>query len=194
MAGQVSILDDNFVVNDVNGVARWTCVVQGASDHQCQNATAAGVSGFLGVVQGDQDNGLTASIRMLGNTFVKAVGAINRGDPLVIGGTNGYVDALYNVAGAQQIVGYALTTAAANGDLILMAVANNVRQTKKLAGVSNAAANTQTAYPHGLAYIPTKVVLTSRGAGYVYEIAAADATNIYVAASAASIPFDAYVE
>lgn len=194
MAGQVSILDDNFVVNDVNNVARWTCVVQGASDNQCQNPTGAGVAQFLGVAQEDKDNNLTANVRMLGNTYVKAVGAITVGSPLVIGDANGYVDQASNVAGAQQIVGYALSTAAANGDLILMAIANNVRQAKKLTGTTNATAGTSTAVAHGLGYTPTKVLLTARGNGVVYEDTAADATDIHVSASAASINFDAYVE
>lgn len=194
MAGQVAILDDNFVVNDANNVARYTCVVQGSSDHQCQNAAVAGAGGFLGVVQEDQSNGLTARVRMLGITYVKAAGAISAGTPLVIGGTNGYVDSWLNQPGAQQIIGVALTTAAANGDLILMAVSQAHRLEKKLTGTTNATANTQNTYPHGLGYIPNKVMLTPRGNGVVYESAAADATNIYVSASAASIPFDAYVK
>jgi hypothetical protein len=122
MAGQVSVLDDNFVVNQANGVTRYTCVVQGASDHQCSYPAAAGANQFLGVTQEDKDNGVTANVRMLGNTYVRAKGPIPAGSALTIGDTNGYVDVLGNVAGAKEVVGFALTTATAAGDLILMNV------------------------------------------------------------------------
>jgi hypothetical protein len=122
MAGQVSILDDNFVVNQANGVKRYTCVVQGAQDHQCSNPAAAGANKFLGVTQEDKDNGVTANVRMLGNTYVRAKGPIPVGSALVIGDTSGYVDVLGNVAGAKEVVGFALTTASAAEDLILMSI------------------------------------------------------------------------
>lgn len=125
MAGQVSILDENFVVNQAGGVTRYTCVVQGAADHQCSNPTTAGQHGFLGVAQEDKDNGLTANVRMLGTTYVRALGPITRGASLVIGDVNGYVDIVGNVAGAKEIIGYALTTAAATGDLVLVHIAKS---------------------------------------------------------------------
>lgn len=120
MAGQVSILDENFVVNQANGVKRYTAVVQGASDNQCANPSAGGVSGFLGVAQEDKDNGLTASVRMLGTTYVKAKGPIPVGSALAIADANGYVDVVTNVAGAQEVIGFALTASAALDDLLLV--------------------------------------------------------------------------
>lgn len=122
MAGQVSILDDNFVVNQTDGVKRYTCVVQGAQDHQCAYPAAAGANKFLGVTQEDKDNGVTANVRMLGNTYVRAKGPIPVGSALAIADTNGYVDVLANVAGAKEVVGFALTTATAVEDLILMSI------------------------------------------------------------------------
>lgn len=193
MAGQVAVLDTTYNVNDAAGVTLYTCVVQGANAHDCANAGAAGVGHFLGVAQETQSNGVVAVIRQMGNTWVKALGPINVGDALVIGNTSGYVDADYNQAGATEIIGYALEAATTNGDLILMVIAPTVKQLKKLTGVTNATANTASTFAHGLGYVPTKVILTSRGAGYVYEGAAADATNITVDGSISSLAFDAYV-
>lgn len=120
MAGQVSILDDNFVTT--SAVSRYTALVQGAQDQQCANPATAGAGSFLGIAQEDKDTGLTVNVRMLGNTYVRAKGPIPVGSALVIGDTNGYVDVKANVATPKEVIGRALTTAAANGDLILMSI------------------------------------------------------------------------
>lgn len=120
MAGQVSILDDNFVATAA--VTRYTALVQGAQDQQCANPAAAGAGAFLGIAQEDQDSGKTVNVRMLGNTYVRAVGAVPVGSALVIGGTNGYVDVKANVTTPKEVIGRALTAASAAGDLILMSI------------------------------------------------------------------------
>jgi hypothetical protein len=120
MAGQVSILDDNFVAT--TAVVRYTALVQGAQDQQCANPAAAGAGSFLGIAQEDKDTGLTVNVRMLGNTYVRAKGPIPVGSALVIGDANGYVDVKANVTTPKEVIGRALTAASAAGDLILMSI------------------------------------------------------------------------
>lgn len=122
MAGQVSILDDNFVATAP--VVRYTALVQGAQDQQCASPAAAGDGSFLGIAQEDQDTGMTVNVRMLGNTYVRAHGPIPAGSALVIGGTDGSVDVKANVTAPapKEVIGRALTTASAAGDLILMSI------------------------------------------------------------------------
>jgi hypothetical protein len=62
-----------------------------------------------------------------------------------------------------------------------------------ISGTTSATAGTQTTHAHGLGKVPDRILITEKGNGIVYVSAAADATNIYVSASAASIPFDAWV-
>lgn len=121
MAGQVAILDDNFVVNQANGVSRYKAVVQGPNDHECAYGTAAGVGKFLGITQEDQDNGLTCNVRMLGNSYVSATGAIAAGASVAIGDANGNIS---DAAGLTTpvVIGQALTSATAAGDLILVSI------------------------------------------------------------------------
>lgn len=120
MAGQVSILDDSFVATAA--VSRYTALVQGAQDQQCANPAAAGAGSFLGIAQEDQDAGKTVNVRMLGNSYARAIGPIPVGAALVIGDVNGNVDVKANVATPKEVIGRALTTASAAGDLILMSI------------------------------------------------------------------------
>lgn len=64
---------------------------------------------------------------------------------------------------------------------------------KKLTGTTSASIGTAVTVAHGLGYTPTNVIVSPRGAGSVYQSAAADATNVTIAGTAASIAFDVYV-
>lgn len=64
---------------------------------------------------------------------------------------------------------------------------------KKLTGTTAAAVGATVTVAHGLGYAPSHVVVSSRGAGAVYQAASADATNVTIAGTAASLPFDVYV-
>ncbi|WP_189058590.1 hypothetical protein [Deinococcus daejeonensis] len=63
---------------------------------------------------------------------------------------------------------------------------------KKLTGTTSGTVSTGVTVAHGLGFAPTHIMLTARGAGAVYYTAA-DATNVTVAGTVASIPFDLYV-
>lgn len=123
MAGQVSILDDNFVVNQTGGVARYKAVVQGPNDHECAYAAAAGAGKFLGITQEDKDDNETANVRMLGISFASASGAIAAGVDVGIGDTVGNVADVATLT-TPVTIGQALTSASAAGDLILVFIKN----------------------------------------------------------------------
>ena len=59
----------------------------------------------------------------------------------------------------------------------------------KISGVSSATIGTETTHAHLLANIPLWYIILPLGNGVVYESKAADQTNIYIKASAASISF-----
>lgn len=64
---------------------------------------------------------------------------------------------------------------------------------KKIQGTTAAGVGTQSTHAHGLGYTPTYVIIVETSNGVVYISAVADATNIYVKGSAASLTFDAYL-
>jgi len=61
----------------------------------------------------------------------------------------------------------------------------------KVTGMTSGTIGTQTTHAHGWTKAPLAYSLKSKGNGVVYESIAADATNIYVKCSAASIAFEA---
>lgn len=117
MAGQASILDENFVVNQANGVSRYKAVVQGPNDNECAYAAASGAGKFLGITQEDKDDNLTANVRMLGISFATASAATAAGVDVAIGNTTGDVVAASTLT-SPVVIGKALSTASAAGDLI----------------------------------------------------------------------------
>ncbi|GGR16906.1 hypothetical protein [Deinococcus ruber] len=62
----------------------------------------------------------------------------------------------------------------------------------KLSGTTSGTVGTTTTVAHGLGATPSRVQITSKGAGTVY-FTAVDATNVTVAGTAASLGFDLYV-
>lgn len=199
MAGQVSINDQSF--NAAVAINKYQAVVLDTSTaHQVTlpGATANGKN-FIGIAQEDVDPTSydpMLNVRVDGISFALAAGAIGVGDAVVLSATAGSLESVPgNTVGAPNVVGYALTAAAAAGDQFLLRIVAqpSLEPFKKISGTTNATAGTQNSYAHGLGYIPTDVVLTSKSNGNVYMSAAADATNIYVSGSAASLNFDAYV-
>jgi hypothetical protein len=60
-----------------------------------------------------------------------------------------------------------------------------------ISGTTSATIGTQTTHAHGGGKIPLFYDIKPKSNGVVYESAVADATNIYVKGSAASLTFDA---
>jgi hypothetical protein len=60
-----------------------------------------------------------------------------------------------------------------------------------ISGTTSGTIGTQTTHAHGGGKVPAFYVIKSKSNGVVYESAVADATNIYVKGSAASLTFDA---
>lgn len=187
--GGIPVLVDTGTADVV--VAQYQVVVQGASDYHVTSPGGANASGFQGVTL-DETEAANESVPIvrLGTAWVQAAGAIASGDYVSIANAKGQVQ-----SGGSNIIGVALSTATTAGDIILMYISPTpgVQALKKLSGTTDATAGTQDSFAHGLGYAPTTVLITPKGDGTVYESAAADATNIYLSASAASIAFDAYV-
>ncbi len=177
------------VVADV-AVNPYTAVVQSTSDYHATYPAGANASGFLGVTIDSANAAETVPVCTLGTVWVQAAGAISAGAYLTIANALGQVE-----AGGSQVVGIALSSTTTAGDLVLMYITPSpgAADLKKVSGTTNATAATQNAYAHGLGYAPATVIVTPKSNGVVYESQAADATNIYLSGSAASLNFDAYV-
>jgi predicted RecA/RadA family phage recombinase len=119
MAGQVSILDGNFVVdNSVNPqINRYTAVTI-TTDNTVGYGAAQQANGVVGIAQEDQIPGMPVNVRMEGITFAKAAGAISAGANVMVGDNQGRLSA-YSGTTAQR-VGIALTSASAANDLFLV--------------------------------------------------------------------------
>lgn len=186
--GAIPVLVDTGTADAA--VTQYQVVVQGASDYHITNPAGANAGGFQGVTLDEAASGDSVPMVRLGTAWVQAAGAIASGDYVSIANAQGQVQ-----SGGSNIIGVALSTATAAGDIILMYISATpgVQALKKLSGTTDATAGTQDSFAHGLGYAPTTVLITPKGNGTVYESATADATNIYLSASAASIAFDAYV-
>lgn len=188
MRGANQVLVSTFAADA--SVNQYQAVVQGASDYHATNPAGAGVGKFVGFTLDSADSGDSVPVVMLGTAWCTAAGAINAGDYVVIANAQGQVE-----SGQGNVVGIALSTTTQAGDYVLVYIAPTpgANDLAKVSGTTDATAETQEAYAHGLGYTPTTVLVTPKGNGVVYESQAADATNIYLSASAASINFDAYV-
>lgn len=125
MAGQVSILDNTFVVASAltNGVSRYHAVVLDTTDNECTYGAAANAGKFAGIAQEDASASMPVNVRQIGTTWVVATGVVNQGDDCMIGDANGTVASVQTTAQASPvIIGKAITKAPAAGDLFLMLV------------------------------------------------------------------------
>ncbi|MFB5192660.1 capsid cement protein [Alicyclobacillus fastidiosus] len=125
MAGQVSILDNTFVVAAAvtNGVTRYQAVVSDGTDNELSLPGAVNAGKFLGITQESQVAGMPCNVRMLGTTFAIASGAIAAGDDLITAATPGQVASVQTTGQTTpNIIGKALSSATAAGDQFLMLV------------------------------------------------------------------------
>jgi len=171
-------------------VNQFQAIVQSNTDYHGTNPAGANASGFVGITLDAAAAGDSVPVVMLGTAWCTAAGVITSGQYVSIANATGQVG-----AGGSNVIGIALSTTAAAGDYVLVYISPSpgASDLKKVSGTTNATPATQDAYAHGLGYIPNTVLITPKGDGIVYESATADATNIYVSASVASISFDAYV-
>jgi len=71
---------------------------------------------------------------------------------------------------------------------------NAILEMRVISGTTSSTIGTQTSHAHGGSRgVPKMFLVKVKSNGVVYQSAAADATNIYVKGSAASITFDAIV-
>ncbi len=190
------MLVESFYADAIIG--QFLAVVQSTADYHVTLPGTPNAGAFLGVTL---DSVLAAGesipVVLMGTAWVQASGAIAAGAALVIANATGQVEAASSVT-APNVIGIALSSTMAAGDLVLMQIGAEPQlvassMLKKVSGTTNATAGTQDAYAHGLPYTPSTVIVTPKGNGVVYESQAADATNIYLSGSAASLNFDAYV-
>ena len=194
--GAQQVLVESFYGDVI--IPQYAAVVQGTADYHATLPAAANAAGFLGVtLDGNTAAAESVPVVIMGTVWVQAAGAITAGNALVIANATGQVEATGSTT-APNIIGTALSSTTAVGDLVLMEIQGNLpliasSLLKKVSGTTNATAGTQDIFAHGLPYTPTTVLITSKSNGVVYESQAADATNIYLSGSAVSLTFDAYV-
>lgn len=180
-------------------IPQFVAVVQSSADYHATLPGAANAGEFLGITL-DTNEAIGESIPVVlqGTAWVQASGAITAGSPVVIANAQGQIEAASGVT-APAVIGTALSSTFNAGDIALIQIHSEApliasSVLKKLAGLAaSATVDTQTAYPHGLPYIPTTVLATAKGNGVLWESQTADATNVYFSASVASLAFDVYV-
>lgn len=114
------ILDKAYAIDDAGGVSAYRVVVHGAASGRAKLPTAANAGGILGVtVHGQSRQGGHVAVRKAGIARVVAAGPVAIGQPVNVAGTTGKVKAVDEAPGAAvEILGFAETAAAADGDII----------------------------------------------------------------------------
>lgn len=186
--GAIAVLVDTITADAA--VNQYQAVVQSTADYHGTNPAGPNAAEFLGITLDSALAGDSCPIVRLGTAWCQAAGAIAAGDFVSIANATGQVQ-----AGGSNVIGIAVSTTTTANDIVLVYIAPTpgVNALKAITGTTNATAATQTAYPHGLGYAPKTVLVTPQGNAAIWESQAADATNIYLSASAAAIAFAAYV-
>lgn len=115
--GYQVILPETFQA-DAN-VSQYTALVQGASDFHATNPGALNAAKFVGVAMDDASSGNSVPVCMIGTFPIQASGAINAGDQVIIANAQGQIQSVGATA-SPNIIGQALSTTAAAGDLCLV--------------------------------------------------------------------------
>jgi hypothetical protein len=129
VAGSASVLDVTYKIEDVAGVGQYLAVVQGTVAGACKKPVAANAAAFLGFTQEAQANqNKGVAVRKFGISRATAAGAIALGDHVNIAGTTGKVASCeasitaVGAAGPFHVCGIAESAAAADGDVIMVAI------------------------------------------------------------------------
>lgn len=123
------ILDKAYSIDETSGVGAYRVVVHGDSPGQAKLPGAANAGAILGVtVHSQSREGGHVAVRKAGIARVMAAGAIDLGAPVNIAGVSGKVKALSESAGVHvQCLGFAETTAGADGDIVEVFIAPHER-------------------------------------------------------------------
>lgn len=124
MRNDLGIPGITYTVNDSGGVVRRRVVVQDTSGSSntkmlCKNAAAANAVP-VGVTRGGAANNQPVAVHVLGFEEIEAASAINIGDLVNISDTVGRIKVAGETAGTRNIVGRAVQSAAASGDIIMV--------------------------------------------------------------------------
>jgi hypothetical protein len=129
MAGATYVLDKTYKETDAAGVGAFLVVVPGTNDGECKLPTAANQQA-LGITQEAQPNqGENVTVRVYGISRAIAAGAIAPGDPVEAAGASGKVQKVTpSAAGAtiHHVIGFAESTAAADGDHIFVRLSQSL--------------------------------------------------------------------
>lgn len=115
----------SYKITDAGGVTKFLAVVQGTNAGEVKKPTGADVGFCKGITQEDQaTQNKSVRVKRTGFTFAVAAAAIAVGDAVGINGTTGKLKSVQTamaaapgVAGVVNVVGYAETAAAADGDI-----------------------------------------------------------------------------
>ena len=137
MAGQTSQCNKTYTIDDTEGVGQFVAVVQGAAAGGCKTPAAANAPKFLGFTQEAQPlqhKGVTVQISGISRAI--ASGVISAGDAVCIDGATGKVascqadvEAAPGTAKIIRVIGQAESTAAADGDTVLVRICPYVAKT-----------------------------------------------------------------
>lgn len=119
--GAQQVLIETFTADVV--IPQYVAVVQGASDYHATLPAAANAGAFLGITLDTVEaSGESIPVVMEGTAWVQASGAIAAGDQVIIANALGQIEAVGATA-TPVIVGTALSTTAAAGDICLIKIA-----------------------------------------------------------------------
>ena len=118
--GAQQVLVETFV-GDV-AVTQYAAVVQGTDDYHCTLPAGQNATGFLGAAwDSNVEAGSSVPVVMIGTAWMVASGAIAAGDQVIIANAQGQVEPASAVAaGTANVIGTALSTTAAAGDIVLV--------------------------------------------------------------------------
>jgi predicted RecA/RadA family phage recombinase len=102
-------------------VTQFAALVQGSADYHATLPSGQNADKFVGVALDDANPGQTVPVAMMGTVWMIAAGAINAGDKLIIANAQGQVQSVGSTQNP-NIIGTALSSATAAGDLVLVKV------------------------------------------------------------------------
>ncbi len=114
------ILDKAYAIDEPDGVPAYRVVVQGDNPGEAKLPAEANAGKILGgTVHSQGRAGGHVAVRKAGIARLTAAGPIDLGEPVNVAGTSGKVKAVDEESGTLiQCVGFAETSAGADGDLI----------------------------------------------------------------------------
>ncbi|MCL6454364.1 MAG: DUF2190 family protein [Alicyclobacillus sp.] len=116
-----TVLRETFVADAA--VTQFSALVQSTSDYHATVPSGENATGFVGVALDDANAGQTVPTLMIGTVWMVAASAITAGAEVIIANAQGQIEASTALgSGTPNLIGRALSSASAAGDLVLVKV------------------------------------------------------------------------